>query len=285
MKLDVNDMSLYVPTSFENDINKGIEEKSLNVHQRMLMMKAIADSLMNNGIFYLCDDQLSTVTNFVFKKWPFLLQYSLGGSDYFLEGIKHNMRMSKPPPIRSEIVKENDKECDDSKHRKYLPGDDKHSIRKFITYMQGCCERDATFLPQLLPLMKSTFFKRREFILNDKPTAESIVKEYPVLASAVGVSVPNNVKKHIDMSTYSVVQIIHEMDCIFKVELKMIEKWDNCVQKIISMGKERNLKIIERIPSAGKLGIYLNHTVSPFLFLHTRLCKHSSICNSLLFNS
>ena len=51
---------------------------------------------------------------------------------------------------------------------------------------------------------------------------------------------------------YSVVQIIHEMDCIFKMELKMIEKWEHCVPKIISMGKERNVKIVERIPSAGK---------------------------------
>ena len=84
------------------------------------------------------------------------------------------------------------------------------------------------------------------------------------------------------MSTYSVVQIIHEMDCIFKVELKMIEKWENCVQKIFSMGNERNLQIIDRVPSAGK-GFFLNHTVSPFLSLY-RLCKHSSIFNSVLFN-
>ena len=197
MKLDVNAISLCdsVPTSFGIDINKGIEEKSLNVHQRMLMMKAIADSLMNNGIYYLSDDQLSTVTNFVFKKWPFLLQYSLGGGDYFLEGIKHNMRMAKPPTIHS-VVKENDKECDDEKHGQYLTGDDKHSITKFIRYMQQCCERDVTSLPQLLPLMKSTFFERRDYILNDKPTAQSIVKKYPVLASAVGVSVPSNVKTY-----------------------------------------------------------------------------------------
>ena len=47
--------------------------------------------------------------------------------------------------------------------------------------------REVTSLPQLLPLMKSTFFERREFILNDKPTAESIVKQYSVLASAVGL--------------------------------------------------------------------------------------------------
>ena len=39
------------------------------------------------------------------------------------------------------------------------------------------------------------------------------------------------------------------MDCI---ELKMIEKWENCVQKILSMGNERTLNIVERIPSAGK---------------------------------
>ena len=56
MKLDVNDISLCVPTSFGIEINKGIEEESLNVHQRMLMMKAIADSLMNDGIFYLSDN-------------------------------------------------------------------------------------------------------------------------------------------------------------------------------------------------------------------------------------
>ena len=56
--------------------------------------------------------------------------------------------------------------------------------------------REVTSLPQLLPLMKSTFFERREFILNDKPTAKSIVKQYPVLASAVGLSVPSNVKTY-----------------------------------------------------------------------------------------
>ena len=96
------------------------------------------------------------------------------------------MRMSKPPPICSEIVKKNDKECDkecdeecdEEKRRQYLTGDDKHSIRRYITYMQERCnsKKDVTSLPELLPLMKSTFFERREFILNDKPTAESIVK-------------------------------------------------------------------------------------------------------------
>ena len=89
-------------------------------------------------------------------------------------------------------MKENDKECDDKKHRQYLNGDDKHSITKFRTYMQESCER-CDILTSTPTTYEVYIFRE---ILNDKPTAESIVKQYPVLASAVGLSVPSNVKTY-----------------------------------------------------------------------------------------
>ena len=43
-------------------------------------------------------------------------------------------------------------------------------------------------LHQLLPLMKSTFLERRDFILKGTPRVEILLEKYPVLSSAVGVS-------------------------------------------------------------------------------------------------